>query len=78
MQDWQGGDDESNSICRCGALPVRLSKEAALTGVGAGEGKSFPVHFPADYAGKEVAGKTANFEVSVKKVEAPLLPEVNG
>jgi trigger factor len=51
--------------------------EAALSGVAAGEGKTFPVTFPADYAGKEVAGKTASFEVAVKKVEEPKLPEVN-
>src|SRR5258708_6332097 len=44
--------------------------EAGLTGVSAGEQKSFPVAFPADYPGKEVAGKSASFEVSVQKVEA--------
>ena len=51
--------------------------EAGVTGVRAGERKSFPVAFPPDYAGKEVAGKTANFEVSVTAVEAPKLPEVD-
>jgi len=51
--------------------------ESGLTGVSAGERKTFPVVFPADYPGKEVAGKTASFEVSVIKVEAPRLPEVD-
>lgn len=51
--------------------------EAGVTGVRAGERKSFPVAFPPDYAGKEVAGKTASFEVSVTAVEAPKLPEVD-
>jgi trigger factor len=51
--------------------------EAALAGVSAGERKTFPVTFPADYAGREVAGKTASFEVAVKKVEERKLPEVN-
>jgi trigger factor len=51
--------------------------EAGLSGVAAGEQKTFPVTFPADYAGKEVAGKTASFDVAVKKVEEPKLPEVN-
>jgi len=51
--------------------------EAGLTGVSAGEQKSFPVAFPADYPGKEVAGKSASFEVSVQKVEAPKLPAVD-
>jgi trigger factor len=35
------------------------------------------VAFPADYQGKDVAGKTASFAVTVKKVEAPRLPEVD-
>jgi trigger factor len=52
--------------------------EAGLTGVGAGERKTFQVTFPADYPGKEVAGKTANFEVGVQKVEAPKLPAIDG
>ena len=33
--------------------------------------------FPADYHGKELAGKTVQFDVTVKKVEAPQLPEVD-
>ena len=50
--------------------------EGNLAGVKPGEQKIFPVHFPADYAGKEVAGKTADFEVSVAMVEAPQVPEL--
>ena len=51
--------------------------ESGLAGVGAGEYKIFPVTFPADYPGKDVAGKSANFEVSVQKVEAPKLPAID-
>jgi trigger factor len=51
--------------------------EAGLSGVRTGDKKSFPVAFPPDYSGKEVAGKTANFEIDVSKVEAPKLPEVD-
>jgi trigger factor len=50
--------------------------ESGLTGVRAGENKAFPVAFPADYAGKEVAGKTAAFDVIVGKVEEPKIPEL--
>jgi len=50
--------------------------ESGLTGVSAAEQKTFAVTFPSDYAGKDVAGKTASFEVGVKKVEAPKLPTV--
>jgi trigger factor len=42
-----------------------------------GESKSFPLTFPADYHGKEVAGKTAEFTVTVKKIEWAHLPEVD-
>jgi trigger factor len=52
--------------------------EAGATGMKAGETRSFPVAFPADYQGRDVAGKTASFEVTVRKVEAPELPEMDG
>ena len=51
--------------------------ESNLAGASAGEHQAFPLAFPADYPGKEVAGKTASFEVDVKKVEAPKLPAVD-
>src|SRR5262245_57761996 len=50
--------------------------ESGLAGVTAGEQKTFPVNFPADYAGKDVAGKSAQFEVTVRKVEEPKVPEL--
>jgi trigger factor len=51
--------------------------DAAVRGMKAGESKTFPVQFPADYHGKDVAGKEADFMVTLKKVEAQHLPEVN-
>jgi trigger factor len=51
--------------------------EASVTGMKAGESKTFDVRFPDDYHGKEVAGKTARFEVTVKEVAEPRLPEVD-
>jgi trigger factor len=51
--------------------------ESGLTGVSAGERKTFPVVFPAGYPGKEIAGKSADFEVSVQKVEMPKLPAID-
>jgi trigger factor len=52
--------------------------EDAVRGMKAGESKTFQLAFPADYHGKDVAGKTADFMVTVKKIEAAALPEVNG
>ena len=51
--------------------------EQATQGMKAGESKTFQLAFPADYHGKDVAGKTADFMVSLKKLEAAHLPEVN-
>lgn len=51
--------------------------EDAVRGMKAGESKTFPLAFPEDYHGKDVAGKTADFLVTVNKLEAAHLPEVN-
>jgi len=50
--------------------------EEAVVGMKLGESKTFPLNFPADYQGREVAGKTADFMVTLKKLEATHLPEV--
>jgi trigger factor len=51
--------------------------EDAVRGMKSGESKTFPLPFPADYHGKDVAGKTADFLVTVNKIEAAHLPEVD-
>ena len=51
--------------------------EAATTGLKVGEAKVFPLPFPADYHGKDVAGKTAEFTITLKKLEWAHLPEVD-
>jgi len=52
--------------------------EEATRGMKSGESKTFQLAFPADYHGKDVAGKTADFMVTLKKIEAAHLPEVDG
>jgi len=51
--------------------------ETAVTGMQAGETKVFTLTFPADYHGKEVAGKQAEFTLTVLSVSAPELPPVD-
>jgi trigger factor len=51
--------------------------EEKLTGLKASDETTFKVPFPEDYAAKELAGKEAEFAVTVKKVEEPKLPEVD-
>jgi trigger factor len=51
--------------------------EAATVGLKVGESKTFPLAFPEDYHGKDVAGKTAEFTITLKKLEWAHLPEVD-
>lgn len=51
--------------------------EKAVRGMKVGQSKTFPLQFPEDYRGKDVAGKEADFLVTVKGVEAQLLPKVD-
>lgn len=51
--------------------------EAAVTGLKAGEGKTFSLTFPEDYGSPVVAGKQAEFTITVKEVAEPELPEID-
>ncbi|MCM2565042.1 MULTISPECIES: trigger factor [Janthinobacterium] len=51
--------------------------EAATLGLKVGESKTFPLSFPDDYHGKDVAGKTASFTITLQKLEWAHLPEVD-
>ncbi|TWI68972.1 trigger factor [Pseudoduganella lurida] len=51
--------------------------ETATVGLKVGESKTFPLPFPEDYHGKDVAGKTAEFTITLKNLEWAHLPEVD-
>ncbi|HEX6793802.1 MAG TPA: trigger factor [Casimicrobiaceae bacterium] len=51
--------------------------EAALTGIDAGGEKQFDLTFPADYHGREVAGKTAQFSLTALIVEEAHVPALD-
>lgn len=51
--------------------------EDELVGLVAGAGKTFPITFPEKYNSEKLAGKQAEFEIEMVKVEAPVLPEVD-
>ncbi|MGE5384772.1 MAG: trigger factor [Betaproteobacteria bacterium] len=51
--------------------------EKAVEGLKAGESRTFDMTFPAEYFSKDLAGQTVQFEVTVKQVMAPKLPEVD-
>ena len=52
--------------------------EDAVRGMKTGESKTFPLTFPVEYHDKAVAGKMADFLVTLHKIEAGQLPEVDG
>jgi trigger factor len=52
--------------------------EQATVGLKVGESKTFPLAFPEDYHGKDVAGKTAEFTITLKGLEWAHLPEIDG
>ena len=51
--------------------------EDAARGMKAGESKTFPLTFPENYGSATVAGKTAEFAITVKEVAEAVLPEVD-
>lgn len=51
--------------------------EDELKGLAAGESKSFNITFPEKYNSEKLAGKAADFEIEMIKVEEPVLPELD-
>ncbi len=76
-EPFEGGKAEDFQFILGDGQMLKEFEEATL-GLKSGESKTFPLVFPADYHGKDVAGKTADFMVTVKKIEAAHLPEVDG
>ncbi|HCN90126.1 MAG TPA: trigger factor, partial [Oxalobacteraceae bacterium] len=74
--EFQGGkaDDYAFVLGEGRMLP---EFEAATVGLKVGQSKTFTLAFPADYHGKDVAGKTAEFTITLKKLEWAHLPEID-
>lgn len=51
--------------------------ETAVRGLKAGETATFPLTFPENYGSKDVAGKTAEFTITVREVAEAVLPAVD-
>jgi len=75
-EPFAGGSAEDQNVL-LGGSGLLPDFESQLAGMKAGESKTFDLRFPDDYHGKEVAGKTATFEVSLSEVAGPRLPEVD-
>jgi len=60
-----------------GAGRVLAELEQAVTGASSGETRTAAVTYPAGHASKALAGRTAEFTLTVKKVQEQTLPEVD-
>ena len=75
-EPFQGGKAEDFQFI-VGEGQMLKEFEDAVAGLKVGDSRTFPLSFPEDYHGRDVAGKQADFMVTVKKLEAANLPEVN-
>ncbi len=73
---FDGGTADGN-IVQLGEGRLLPDFESNVIGLSAGESKTFNMTFPDDYHGKEVAGKEAQFEITVQEVLEPRLPEID-
>ena len=51
--------------------------DGELTGLNAGESKTFNINYPADYAVQELAGTTVKYDVTVKALRKRVVPELD-
>jgi trigger factor len=75
-QPFEGGSANGMAFT-LGEGRMLVEFETAVRGLSAGESKQFPLRFPDDYQGKAVAGKDAVFDISVKKIDQPELPQLD-
>lgn len=73
---FEGGEDTDMQVI-VGQGNFIPGFEEGLVGVKAGDEKVVKATFPEAYQEEKLAGKEADFEVKVKEVAAPKLPEVN-
>jgi trigger factor len=75
-EEFAGGSAQDHKLV-LGEGQMLEDFEKAVLGASAGEVKTFSMDFPEDYFAPAVAGKKAEFEVTVKSVEEAILPEVD-
>jgi len=73
---FEGGKSE-NLVVVLGTGRLLPDFEQGVLGAAAGEKREFDLRFPDDYQAKHLAGKSARFQVIVRKVEESRLPEVD-
>jgi trigger factor len=71
------GSEATDLTVELGAEALLAEFDEALSGASAGDEVSVDVTFPDEYRPEELAGKTANFKVTVKEVREKELPELD-
>ncbi|MBI2292771.1 MAG: trigger factor [Betaproteobacteria bacterium] len=74
--EFDGGKGENFSAI-LGEGRLLKDFESHVVGMAAGEARTFEIRFPEDYHGKEMAGKTATFDVKLKQIAEPKLPPID-
>lgn len=75
-QEFDGGKGEDFAVV-LGEGRLLKDFENHVVGMQTGDARTFEIRFPDDYHGKEIAGKTATFDVKLKQVGEPRLPSVD-
>lgn len=75
-EPFEGGSSE-NAPLVLGSGSMIDGFEAGLLGASAGEERELELTFPEDYRAEKLKGQTATFEVKVRTVSAPELPEID-
>jgi len=73
---FEGGEGQDMQV-EIGANRLLPGFEEGLKGAVAGDNRTIDVTFPDDYGNTELAGKPATFDVTVKQVLEPRLPELD-
>ena len=75
-KEFDGGKGENFDLV-LGEGRLLKDFENQVVGLKGGDAKSFEIRFPEDYHSKELAGKTATFDIKLKQVGEPRLPPVD-
>ncbi|MDT8428594.1 MAG: trigger factor [Pseudomonadales bacterium] len=75
-EEFQGGSAQGSNLI-LGSERMIPGFEKGLLKKKSGETVSLDLNFPEDYHNREVAGKAVQFQVTINKVAAPVLPELN-
>jgi len=75
-EKFDGGEAKGTNLI-LGSKRMIPGFEEGLVGVSGGESLTLPVTFPKDYQNKELAGKKAEFAITVNNVSEPTLPELD-